>query len=178
MPITVGIASKNPNKIRAVERAFLICGFKAVIIPVEPPPDLPKEPIGLDQIHDGAVKRALHALKAVNADFGVGIEAGVVRINDDIIDITIAAIADQEGKTTIGVGPGFMIPPKFKDELLKGRELAELVEAEFGIIGVGRRSGFIGVLTRGLIERFDLNFQAVYMALIPRLPWNRGLYGV
>ncbi len=56
-------------------------------------------------------------------------------------------------------------------------ELGVLAERHFRRCAVGYREGIIGLLTRGRVTRLDLNLAAVAMALVPRLPYNRRLYG-
>jgi len=58
-----------------------------------------------------------------------------------------------------------------------GMELEKAVETRYGYTGVGESIGLVGILTRGLVTRLDANTWSVLMALIPRLSWNRGLYG-
>ena len=177
--INVAIASKNPNKVRAVRTAFRLMGIKVSVISIEPPGDLPPEPIGINEIIGGAVKRARHALnRVVNAEFGVGVEAGIISVDALGIhmDVTTAAVVDRDGEVTIGMSPAFMIPRRFMKEILSGKELNDVVEKYYGIKDIGKRFGFIGAVTRGLIEREILNVEAIYMALIPRMPWNKNLY--
>ena len=179
--ITVAVGSKNPSKVRAVEVAFRLIGIRVRVVPLEPPRGLPPEPVGIDEILNGAVERANYALSNVpNAEFGVGIEAGLLRLGrvNSYIDLTMAAVVDRRGIATIGLSPGFMVPSKFVSEVLSGKELSEVAERYYKIPGVGKVYGLIGILTRRFIERLDLNTEAVYMALIPRAPWNRDVYGL
>lgn len=170
----VAVGSLNPSKVDAVKRAYSILGIEAEVIPVKPPP-LPRQPMGLESIIDGAFTRARWALGMVNADEAVGIEAGVVDVRGYSINIVAASVFDG-AEYTIGIGPSFMIPQAFAKEIQAGRELEEVVDSYYGTVNVGEGEGFIGLLTRGIVKRIDLNTQAVLMALVPRLKWNRGLY--
>ncbi len=109
--IPVALGSRNPNKVRGgTELAFRLAGFRVNVISVEPPNDLSPEPIGLSEIiNGGAVKRARYAINMVqSADFGVGIEAGILRIEgfNEGIDVTIASIIDSDGEITLGMSLG------------------------------------------------------------------------
>ncbi len=177
--IVVALGSRNPNKVRGTELALRLAGFRVRVIPVEPPSDLPPEPIGLGEIVNGAVRRARYAINAVSgAVFGVGIEAGVIRLEgfDEGIDITMAAVIDDGGGVTLGMSPGFMVPRKFMSEVLRGIELNNVASGYYSEPNLGRRYGLIGALTRRFIDRVVLNTEAVYMALIPRMPWNAELF--
>lgn len=176
--MVVAVGSTNLSKVRAVERAYAMLGFNIVVRAVKPNIDLPRQPIGLEELYNGAVRRAEAALSAVDdAEEAVGIEAGVFKdLGGRYINIPVAAIVDRGGYLTIGVGPGFEIPRSFGSELDLGRELEEVVDERFGRASTGELEGFVGILTKSIITRIDLNTGAVLMALIPRLPWNRSLY--
>ncbi|MFN3805388.1 MAG: inosine/xanthosine triphosphatase [Pyrobaculum sp.] len=172
----VAVASRNPNKVRAVEIAYRLFGIPARVISIDKPGGLPRQPVGLSQVVAGAVARAKHAVMTADVEHGVGIEAGAVAAGEMHLDVTIAAIVDRSGGVTLGVGPGFKIPTVFLDEVLKGVELGAVAEERLKTPAVGYREGLVGVLTRGRVTRLDLNLTAVAMALIPRLPYNKGLY--
>jgi inosine/xanthosine triphosphatase len=175
--VIVAVASRNPNKLRAVEKAYMLFGIPASVVAAAKPAALPPQPIGLDAVVEGAVKRAEAALQAVaEAEHGVGIEAGAVAAAGRHLDITVAAVADRTGEVTLGFGPAFQIPAVFLGEVLRGVELGVLAEQHFRRGAVGYREGIIGLLTRGRVTRLDLNLAAVAMALVPRLPYNRRLY--
>jgi inosine/xanthosine triphosphatase len=178
MGVIVAVASRNPNKLRAVEKAYMLFGIPASVVAAAKPAALPPQPIGLDAVVEGAVKRAEAALQAVDeAEHGVGIEAGVVSAAGRHLDITVAAVADRSGEVTLGFGPAFQVPAVFLGEVLRGVELGVLAERHFRRGAVGYREGIIGFLTKRRVTRLDLNLAAVAMALVPRLPYNRRLYG-
>jgi Uncharacterized conserved protein len=177
MGVIVAVASRNPNKLRAVEKAYILFGIPASVVAAAKPAALPPQPLGLDAVVEGAVKRAEAALQVVaEAEHGVGIEAGVVAVAGRHLDITVAAVADRSGEVTLGFGPAFQVPTVFLGEVLRGVELGVLAERHFRRGAVGYREGIIGVLTRRRVTRLDLNLAAVAMALVPRLPYNRRLY--
>ncbi len=171
----VAVASRNPNKVRAVETAYMTFGIPAKVITVDKPSVIPRQPVGLTAVVSGAMSRAKHATQW--GDHGVGIEAGVVEVESKHLDVTIAAIVDKSGVVTLGIGAGFQIPPMFLEKVLNGVELGDVAEKVLKTPAVGYRQGLVGVLTRGRVTRFDLNYMAVTMALIPRLPYNNELYG-
>ncbi|ACB40774.1 inosine/xanthosine triphosphatase [Pyrobaculum neutrophilum] len=173
----VAVASRNPNKVRAVEEAYRLFGIPARVSSVDKPPSLPPQPVGLEAVVAGAVERAKAALAAAGeAEHGVGIEAGALEAGGRHLDVTVAAVADRGGLVTLGFGPAFQIPDVFLGDVLRGVELGVLAERHFGKAAVGYREGIIGLLTRGRVTRLDLNVVAVAMALVPRLPANAQLY--
>ncbi len=69
-----------------------------------------------------------------------------------------------------------MVPKRFMNKVLQGIELNNVVSGYYGEPNLGRRYGLVGALTRRFIDRVVLNTEAVYMALIPRMPWNTELF--
>ncbi|ABW00974.1 inosine/xanthosine triphosphatase [Caldivirga maquilingensis] len=175
----VALASRNPSKVKAVEEALRILNINGTVEAVDPPPGIPPEPMGLEATVNGAVVRARHALSSIkDSTYGIGIEAGVLMLSAFNVnfDVTVAAVIDRKGLITLGLSPAFMIPPAFMRELMTGKELNDVVEKYYGVPNAGKGIGFIGLLSRGLIKRINLNTEAVYMALLPRMPWNKDLY--
>ncbi len=169
----IAVGSTNPTKIRAVENVFRrVYGGDVDVwgIPVES--GVPDQPVGVDEIIRGAINRAERALKEGKADFGVGIEAGINRVPKTLtgyLDVQFCAIADKNGLITIGHGPGFEYPPYVIRRISEGAEAGTAMEELTGEKDVKRKSGAIGILTKGLLDRTRLNEIAVLMALIPRM---------
>ncbi|MGQ9477779.1 MAG: inosine/xanthosine triphosphatase [Candidatus Bipolaricaulia bacterium] len=172
MALKVHVGSQNPLKAEAVRRVFSrILGpvgeLEVSLVKVEP--GVPKEPFG-EEIALGAVRRAKEALKG--ADFGVGIEAGLVW-NEALqvyFDVQFCAILDQEGRLTVGHGSGFVYPPKVIEEVVKkGRAVGEVMSELTGIPEIGRKAGSVGYLSKGALTRTELTEQAVLAAMIPRI---------
>ncbi len=169
----VAIATRNPVKVKAVENAFkkFFKEFKIITVEYE----YKRQPIGIKETILGAIKRACYAYNF--GDIGIGIEAGLVEIpytKTGYFDIQFCAILDKEG-LTLGCGIGFEYPKVVVDEVLKGKEVGEVMERISGIKNIGKSIGAIGYLTRGVIDRVKITEEAVISALIPRI--NKELYG-
>ncbi len=170
----VVVGTENPAKVKGVERAFKkffddVKIFKRAVNPEVPPQPFDEETI------TGAINRAKKAYSD-DFDFSVGVEAGLFKTRRTLsgyIDFQVACVYDGE-KFTIGFGPGFEYPRKVVEEVLKGKEVGEVMEKVSGIKDLGEKMGAIGFLTRRKVERSDLTEIAVTMALIPWL--NRKLY--
>ena len=173
----MAVGSTNPVKIEAVKTCFnnFFDNVSIEAVEVETKP----QPIGIDETIRGAVKRGLEALKKTGADLGVGIEAGLIKLEHTItgyINQHICAIIDKQGHITIGLSMGFEFPPEVVEKILSGRakEAEEAMEEISGIKGIGSKTGAIGYLTKEKITRKDLCIQAIISALIPRI--NPQLY--
>ncbi len=173
----VGIGSMNEVKIEAVRICFEMFFGDADIIPVSV--EVPPQPIGFEETLRGAVIRAREALRRADAELGVGIEAGLMKMPHSItgyVDQHICAIVDLEDRVTLGFSMTLEFPAIVVEKLLSGRarEAEEVMEEISGMREIGRKGGAIGYLTRDRFRRIDLCVQAVASALIPRI--NPDLY--
>ncbi len=169
-PLKVAVGSTNRVKVDAARNVFSQAFGMVEVVSVEPEHGVEKQPLH-DRILEGAVRRARNSLERTGADYGVGIEAGLVKdpFSGRYVDVQYCAIADASGRVTVGRGPGFEYPPEVTDAVLDGRSVGDTMSAITGIEDIGRRSGSIGYLSDGLIDRTALSEIAVLMALIPRL---------
>jgi inosine/xanthosine triphosphatase len=173
-PIRVNVGTRNPLKAEAVRNVFSRILGPVEVALVEVESGVPKEPLG-EEITLGAVRRAQEALKG--ADYGVGIEAGLIWSSALHIyfDVQFCAIVDREGRLTVGHGSGFVYPPRVIEEVKKGRAVGEVMSKLTGIPEIGRKEGSVGYLSKGALTRTELTEQAVLAALIPRIRLE--LYG-
>ena len=160
----VGIATKNPSKIRAVEEIFKLVYNDVQIFPSDADSGVPAQPKE-EQILQGAVNRAKAALD--RSDFGVGIEAGVFEIKGKMCNIGYCVIMDRAGKYSIGSQPIFELPEIFKKEILSGKEFGIVADEYFKTKNIKHEGGAIKVLSNNLITRDDLLKYAVKCAFVP-----------
>ncbi len=174
MKCLVAVGSTNPVKVNAVRRAFrLLCNPD--VRPASVESGVPAQPLGFRELVLGAFNRACNALKAVEAaDYGVGVEAGLVDTGVEHIETQAAVVIDRRGYVTIGFSQGFPLPADWAEKVKQRVELGEIAAAATGRSDIGERLGLVGYLTYGMVTRTDLTFSATVMALIPRL--NPELY--
>ncbi len=176
--VVVAAGTKNPSKVAGIKAAFTeLLGVSVKVIPVAVNPGVPPQPLGIDEILLGAKNRCFQSFSVVkDADFGVGVEAGIYRVEDRYYDVQVAVIRDSNGLTSVGFSPSFQVPPPFADVLVKGeaRELEVVVDRYFGTKDIGEKGGLIKILTKGVVTREHLTRDAVLMALIPWV--NEELY--
>ena len=173
-PLRVAVATGNDVKIRAVRNVFAqIFGYVEVVgVDVCCSSNQPR---GEGTI-TGSVERAKAAIAKSHADYGVGIEAGLfdIPVLGRHFDVQYCTIVDSGGNATYGHGPGFEYPPSVTKAALHGEPVGEVMSRLTGVERIGHRSGSIGYLSEGAIDRTSLTEIAVLMALIPRL--RRELY--
>lgn len=166
----VHVGTQNPLKVKAVRAAFekVFEGESLEVKAIPVGAGVSSQPFD-EHVVRGAIRRAREAL--ADGDFGVGIEAGLVRFPgcERSFNVQFCAIVDQTGRLTTGHGPGFELPAAVVKKLLQGstlnREISRLAE----IPEVKATIGAIGILSRGRIDRFVITREAVLMALVPRI---------
>ncbi len=175
-PVRVAVGSDNPVKVEATklaaQRLYGECDVRG--FPVRTGvPEQPRE----RETWEGALARAREALVAwPEADFGVGIEAGVFALEEGLMDVQACAVADRMGRVTYGHGPGFAHPPPVASALKAGRSVGDALGEMSGDPDIGRKEGAVGWLSRGHVTRTVLTEPAVIMAFLPRL--RPELYGL
>lgn len=176
---TVVVGSENPAKVAAVRAVFARFWKEPSVKTRKVASRVAEQPVG-EATWKGAAERAHAAIAgAPSADFGVGIEAGLLRVTKEArwYDVQVVAIVDAGGRVTTGVGPGFEHPPAVLKEVIEGgRTVGEAVGALADDADIGRKGGAIGWLSGGALDRAALTESAVLMALLPRL--RPELYGL
>lgn len=127
-------------------------------------------PLSLEETIEGAKNRARKAYeyaieKKEICDFGVGIEAGMYKVeavDTGYMDSSICAIYDGNNYY-IGFSPSFEYPKAAVDRVLKGEEIGNMHDI-FGNTAK-QRKGAIGILTNERVYRDELEEYAVIMAL-------------
>jgi inosine/xanthosine triphosphatase len=166
--LRVHVGSNNPIKAQAVKNVFERALGPTEVRLVSVESGVPLQPFD-DDTAKGACERARKAL--LDADFGVGIEAGLIWHKELKLyfDVQFCAIVSQDGKLTVGHGSGFVYPPQVIEQVRAGRAVGDVMSALTGIEKIGHKTGAIGYLSKNLLTREQLTEQAVLMALIPRL---------
>lgn len=160
----VGVGSRNPVKLSAVERAFETIGVPATVAAVRVVSGVGEQPIGDDETLEGARNRARNALDG--HDIGVGIEGGVAEGPDGWYLIMWAAATDGD-QLSLGGGPRIPLPDRMAARVRGGEALGPVIDEVVGGTNVARGRGAAGVLTGGIIDRESALLHATAGALGP-----------
>ena len=173
----VAIGSRNPAKTLGVKNVFSSFLRGSRFVEVDASSVVRAQPIGLVEVLEGASKRARFALSEAKADFGVGVEAGILTITaHEHINLQIAFIVDRKGSSGLGFSSGFLIPESFVRRIEKeGVELDEYSHELTRAEKISEEEGIVYHLTNGRISRLQMTEQSVSMALVPWL--NSETYG-
>lgn len=162
--------TRNPSKLEGIKQAFREV-FKVgdiELISIEST-NLKPQPIGLNEILEGALKRINASLSYDHCDFYVGVEAGVIEVMPNTyVDVQVTIIRDSKGHQAVGFSPGFQVPDKLMRLIIRNevRELEEAVAKTYNIADIGEREGVIHLLSKGLLNRTYLTKLSVLMALL------------
>ncbi len=168
---SVGAATRNPGKIRAIGKAFKrFCNIEKIVV-VKVPYNLPPQPVGSLGIVSAAFLRAINGYKETG-EAGVGVEAGPMEFYapGGFIETQVSVIIIND-KVSVGLSSSFPLPRRLLSKMVYGVELGSLVEEKRSIGDIGESIGYIGLATEGVVTREDLTFQSVVMALVP---WIKG----
>jgi inosine/xanthosine triphosphatase len=161
----VAVGSTNPVKIQAVKEVFKeVFGKEVEIIGVKADSRVSTQPFKEDVIK-GSVNRAENALKLTDADFGVGIESGVMKFGEKWYNLGFITIVDRKGNIGTGTSGWFECPSGILKELENGKELGQVISEITGRVDMQRQDGAIGIFTKGKVTRKELYKHGVFMAL-------------
>lgn len=165
----VAVGSSNVVKIEAV-RAVLACvASSARCEGVTVRSGVPDQPWGDDETVRGAEARARGALARSDAELAIGLEGGVVALDDGTLRTCAWAVAvDRAGTRGVGGSMAIPLPDAISARIRAGEELSHAMDAVSRQTGTGRGVGAVGILTNGLVDR-----QRAYESLVTYslAPW-------
>ena len=131
------------------------------------------QPWGDDETIRGAVARAHAARVALDADWGIGLEGGVIDEGGTRVRTCAwAAIVDREGREGVGGSLSLELPPRVAALVRSGMELGHAMDAVTGQSNVKHGVGAVGILTAGLVTRQGAYETLVAYALVPFLDFE------
>lgn len=149
----IALGTDNPLKYRAVRNVMRRIHPDAQVVSLKVPTRMPSQPKGDRQTRRGALNRAHAARLATGADWGIGIEAGVIETEFGMMTCAWCAIEDRQGRVGIGGSTNMLLPRQVAAKIRRGVELGPAMDEFAGIKDVKRKMGAIGIFTRGLTDR-------------------------
>lgn len=163
------IASKNPVKIKAVQKAFdkMMSVGDVEFVGTSVDSGVGDQPMSDEETLLGATNRARNAQLAMpEADYWVGIEGGIQEQGDQMMAFAWIVLLSEVQKGQARTG-AFFLPPEVSRLVKAGKELGEADDIVFGHSNSKQQGGAIGLLTNNVMDRTSLYVDAVMMALIP-----------
>ena len=174
-PRRIAVGSKNPVKIGAAQAVLARIAPEATVEGVAVPSGVSDQPWGDEETIRGALARAHAARVALDADWGIGIEGGVI---DDggtrVRTCAWAAIVGRDGREGVGGSLSLELPPRVGALVRDGMELGHAMDAVTGQQNVKHGVGAVGILTAGLVTRQGAYETLVAYALVPFLDVEEG----
>jgi inosine/xanthosine triphosphatase len=158
----IAVGSKNPVKLAAVRAVVMRLVPDVTVEALEVPSGVPDQPFGDDETIRGAVERGRAARARVNADFGVGLEGGVVEMPDGSMRTCAwAAVVSPSGRHGVGGSLAIALPDSVAELIRGGLELGHAMDRLTAQTNTKHGAGAVGILTAGLVDR-----QAAYEVLV------------
>lgn len=174
----VHVGSANEAKLEAVRSALAPYAPHVEVSGLAVPSGVPEQPVGWDEIVQGARNRARAACASGPCDLGVGLEDGLVALPDAggelrHLNVGCAAIANAE-RVRLGFSSGFFYPPECTERAVRDRAPIGPLFDRFWqerrrdalAPGAARALGNIGKLTLGVLPRSEYLRHAVLCALV------------
>ncbi|MEP6834479.1 MAG: inosine/xanthosine triphosphatase [Gemmatimonas sp.] len=169
----VVVGSTNPVKISAVRAVIARVAPDATVHAVAVASGVPDQPWGDEETQRGANERALQALahaEFADADIGFGVEGGVVQQADGSVRTCAWAVArTRDGRSGTGGSLSVQLPVEVAHLVKSGTELGHAMDAVAKLVDTKRRTGAVGILTAGLIDRQRAYEPLITYALAPFL---------
>jgi inosine/xanthosine triphosphatase len=164
---SIGIGSTNPVKRAAVENVLQVVFPDSHFITLDVPSGVSDQPWGDDETRAGAYNRAQAVLAQTEADFGVGLEAGVIETSFGLMTCAWCVIVKRDGTVGIGGGSNILLPPTVAADVRSGMELGLAMDRLVGDHNTKQKEGAIGILTDGLLNRQKAYEMIVLLATAP-----------
>lgn len=171
----ISVGSKNPVKVGAVREAFQKYWPECEVVGVEVESGVAAQPMSEEETMMGSRQRAHKALATdPAAEYAVGLEGGVCEKNGVMYEcawvcvVRKSQIINDKFSNNEGMGGGlyFELPAKIAEKIKAGGELGPIMDEMTGESDVKQKSGAIGIMTKGQLDRKTAYVQIVLSALI------------
>lgn len=147
----IAIGSTNRVKIQAVKNA--LNNESIQVIPCSALSNVRPQPLSDEETLQGAINRAKDCLEKTDSALAIGLEAGIAFLHDQTYLCHWGAIIDRNLNTYFTNGPLILLPDVYKEPLLDGENLEDIMHRSTGIASLGTKEGAIGVFTQNLLNR-------------------------
>jgi inosine/xanthosine triphosphatase len=162
------VGSANPVKVGCVASAASLFWPDCETCGVETDSGVGHQPITDEEMQTGALNRARSALEIDRtADYGVGIEGGVLDRREGMWAYAWVVIIDRTGRIGCGQSGRFLLPTPIAAMIRGGLELGAADDLFFSRANSKQKEGAVGILSQGRLTRQQLYEPAVTFALFP-----------
>ena len=163
----VVVGSTNPTKVDSTRAAFQAVWLDETfeVTGVKAESGVSDQPMSEEETIRGAKNRARAAMLQAKADYAVGLEGGLWKINGDWFESGWVAVLDSTGNFGIGSTPVIEMPPRLLEKILAGQELGDVMDEVTGRQDVAKAEGFFGIMSNGALGRTAALKDGVIFAL-------------
>lgn len=170
--MNIAIGSTNPTKTRAVENVLRVLHSDLQIVTLEVPTGISAQPVGDQETRRGAFNRARAVLALTDAEWGFGLEGGVVETEFGLMTNAWCVVVARDGRVGVGGSANMLLPDAIAQRVMQdGLELGEAMDEYANTQDVKRGKGAIGILTRGLLDRQGA-YEYIVKLSLARLLWE------
>ncbi|SFC58512.1 inosine/xanthosine triphosphatase [Bacillus sp. OV322] len=160
--LKVAVGSKNPAKVKAVEKAYENIDIE--IISLDAASGVAAQPFSDEETIEGAINRAKASRDHSGASIGIGLEGGVVQTKYGLFVCNWGAMAVGQEVFLAG-GARILLPEKIAERLKEGAELGPLMDEYTKRPDIRKKEGAIGVFTNERLSRSEM-FEQIACMLI------------
>lgn len=150
--LNIVIGSKNPTKILAVTDVFL----NADVTSLDAESGVSPQPFSDEETKQGAINRAKRCAESKSDTFGIGLEGGVMYVDDQLYLCNWGALVTPDGRIITGSGARILLPVEIEAGLKEGKELGDLMDGYARRKEVRKKEGAIGIFTNDLVSRKEM----------------------
>ena len=165
----IALGTKNPAKIKAGQLASH--ALSAELISVNVSSGVSEQPFSDEETIEGALNRAKNAMKEAHADFGLGLEGGVVETPYGLFICNWGALVTKDGDHFISGGARIKLPESVAQELYEGKELGPVMDEYTKKQDIRKSEGAVGVFSNGRITR-DRMFEHIIELLVGQYEYH------
>ena len=171
----VRVGSTNALKLQGVRAALAAFSRDVTIEGIDVESGVSDQPLGFEEILEGARNRAERAKRGGECDLGIGYEDGLVELPGSLeswFNIGCAAVSDGV-RISLGLSSGFTYPPACSLAVAEREPIGALFDRFWGEHRESSPApapvsiGNVGKLTCGALTRAEYTRHAVVCALTP-----------
>ncbi|MBS0637330.1 MAG: DUF84 family protein [Verrucomicrobia bacterium] len=123
--LIVAVGSKSGVKVKSTQNALE--KENVIITPCPARSHVQDQPLTEEETKLGALNRAKDCLAKTDAEIAFGLESGVFFQDDEVYLCNWGVLIDRNDKMYVTNSPNILLPKEFKDDLLSGKPLKDII---------------------------------------------------
>jgi inosine/xanthosine triphosphatase len=147
------VGTLNEAKLMSVRDVF---GETCEVYGYEVPSGVSAQPLTDEETKQGAINRAIYLIDKESADIALGLEGGVMVINDHYFLCNWGALATNSGHIFVAGGARIPLPDEVATSIKEGMELGDIMDRYASKLNVRKNEGAVGILTNLQVTRSEM----------------------